>query len=188
MFFRGRKAQATTELVVLGALIIMAFSYLMGYSEQLNRQQSYNMQTFRAALNKAGGGGSASYTKLAHRRMANVANPYNLGEMQTFSSSASVLWGVGGGSSEVVEVDGVIGTAPPTTGSTTETTTTKAHAQTGLIRRQSLSGPVVTTRSLVATDTVSETAYGVTSTLGSGGKYSGSGGGINRSDTWSANE
>lgn len=188
MFSRGCKAQATTELIVLGSLIIMAFSYLMAYSEQLNRQQSYIMQTFRAALNKAGGGGSASYTKLAHRRMANVASPFSLGEMQTFSSSAGVLWGVGGGSSEVVEVDGQTGTAPSTTGTTTKTTTTNVDATTRLIRTQSLGGPVRTTRSLVATDTVVESGYGVTSTLGAGGKYSSSGGGINRSRTWSANE
>ena len=186
MLFRGKKAQALVELAVLGSLVIMVFSYIIIYSENLNRQQAVNMQTFRTALSNAGGGGSASYTNLVHRRMANVLNPYQLGEMNTLSSSASVLWGVAGGSSDIVTVDGTIGTPSSSTGSITETTTTNANSTTGFARTQSPGGPVVTTRTMAATDTVSETGYGVTSTLGAHGKYSG--GGINRSHTWSTSE
>ncbi|OQB14407.1 MAG: hypothetical protein BWY16_00169 [Candidatus Omnitrophica bacterium ADurb.Bin205] len=50
---RGKVGQSTTEFVVLGSLIIMAFSFLINYSEKLNRQQSYIQQSFRAALKEA---------------------------------------------------------------------------------------------------------------------------------------
>ncbi len=93
---QNRKAQAATELVVLGSLIILAFSYLINYSEKLNRQQANLQQTFRAALKEArGANNSASYTKLAFRRMASVSSPMELGQLQSFSSSANVFWGNG---------------------------------------------------------------------------------------------
>jgi hypothetical protein len=188
MLLKRNKAQAATELAIFGSLIIMAFSYLMLYSEKLNRQQAYIMQTFRAALAEAGGNGSASYTKLAHRRMANLQSPYNLGNLETFSSSASVLWGTGDSESETTEVDGISGTAPSDDGVTTETTTSSASASSNLTKTQSPGGRVATTRSMQATDTVTESGYGVTSSLDDGGKYSSGGGGISRSHTWNTSE
>lgn len=92
----NEKAQTLTELAILGSLIIVAFSFLIQYSEKINRQQSYVMQTFRAALKEArSANDSASYTKVAFRRMPNVASPMELGQLQTFSGSSNVLWATG---------------------------------------------------------------------------------------------
>jgi hypothetical protein len=182
----GKKAQAVTELAVLGSLVIIAFSFLMMYSQKLNREQANIMQAFRAALGEAGGGGSASYTKVAHRRMANLANPMQLGQLETFSSGASVLWGVDGGESETTEVDGSSGSTPADDG--TETTTSNASSTSTLTKTQSSGGRIATTRSMQATDTVTESSYGVTSYLDDGGKYSSGGGGISRSHTWNTSE
>ena len=94
--FYNKKAQAATELAVLGSLIIVAFSFLIQYSEKINRQQSYIQQTFRAALAEARNANkSASYTRVAFRRMPNVSSPMELGQQQTFSSSSNVLWADG---------------------------------------------------------------------------------------------
>lgn len=93
---RNRKAQTATEFAVLGALVILAFSFLINYSEKLNRQQSYIMQTFRAALKEArNANNAASYTRVAFRRMPNVDNPMELGQLQSFSNTSNVLWADG---------------------------------------------------------------------------------------------
>jgi hypothetical protein len=90
---RRIKGQSTTELAVLGSLILMVFSFLINYSEKLNKQQSYIQQAFRAALKEARNANSfASYTKVAYRRLPNVSVPMELGQLQTFSGSANVLW------------------------------------------------------------------------------------------------
>ncbi|MCX5706985.1 MAG: hypothetical protein NTW13_04955 [Candidatus Omnitrophica bacterium] len=75
MLIRVKKAQATTELAILGSLLIVAFTFLINYSEKINRQQSYLMQAFRQALGTRGG-----YTMVAYRRMANVSRPMELGQ------------------------------------------------------------------------------------------------------------
>ena len=89
----NRRAQTATEFAVLGSLIIVAFAFLINYSEKLNRQQYYIQQTFRAALQEARkANNSASYTRVAFNRMPNVSSPMELGQLQNFSSSANVLW------------------------------------------------------------------------------------------------
>jgi len=90
---RGCKGQSATEFAVLGSLIIIAFSFLIQYSEKINRQQSYLQQAFRQSLKESRDHNtSASYTKVAYRRMPNVSTPMELGQQQQFSSSARVLW------------------------------------------------------------------------------------------------
>lgn len=94
----NRKAQAATELAILGSVVIIAFAFLVNYSEKLNRQQANIQQTFRAALKEARAANNvngASYTKVVFRRMANVATPMELGQLQSFSSSSNVLWADG---------------------------------------------------------------------------------------------
>ena len=92
----NRKAQATTEFAILGSLIIVAFAFLINYSEKLNRQQANIQQTFRAALSEArSANNSAAYTKVVFRRMPNVSSPMELGQLQSFSSSSNVLWADG---------------------------------------------------------------------------------------------
>jgi len=96
MFDLGKRAQAATELAVLGSIILIIFSFLINYSEKLNRQQSYIQQTFRTALREARNANhNASYTRVAFRRMPNVYTPMDLGQVQSFSSSANVLWADG---------------------------------------------------------------------------------------------
>lgn len=93
---RNQKAQAILELAVLGSLIILAFSIAISYSEKGNREQSYMQQTFRSALKEAKRiNNSASWQAMDFRRMPNVANPMELGELKQFSSSNKVLWSDG---------------------------------------------------------------------------------------------
>jgi hypothetical protein len=88
-----QNAQAVTELAILGTLIIVAFSFLINYSEKLNRQQANIHETFRAALAAAKNiNNSAVYTKKVFLRTPNVNNPKELGQLDSFSDSASVLW------------------------------------------------------------------------------------------------
>jgi type II secretory pathway pseudopilin PulG len=85
--------QAVTELAILGALIIVAFSFLINYSEKLNRQQANIQQTFRLALEEAGKANNyATYTKRVFMRMPNVANPMELGQLEHLSDTSHVLW------------------------------------------------------------------------------------------------
>jgi len=93
-----RRAQAMTELVVLGSLIIVVFAFLIKYSEELNRKQSYIMQAFRSAMQQARGvNGSASYGRAVFRRMPNVESPYEIGKQANFSENAAVFWSNGEG-------------------------------------------------------------------------------------------
>jgi hypothetical protein len=90
------KAQAITELAILGAIIITAFSFLINYSEKINRQQAHIQQTFRAALAEAAkANNSTVYTKKTFLRMPNVASPMELGQIESFDDSANVLWSNG---------------------------------------------------------------------------------------------
>jgi len=89
----NHKGQSITEMAIFGTLIIMAFSFAIMFSERINRQQSYIMQAFRESLNSARTmKGSISYTKIADRRMPNVAAPMTLGNLETFYSSNNLLW------------------------------------------------------------------------------------------------
>ena len=158
----NKKAQAATELAVLGSLIIVAFSFLIQYSEKINRQQSNIQQTFRAALGEArGANSSASYTKVAFRRMPNVSNPMELGQQQNFSSSSNVLW-----SDCKVAADPVImyklnedeaitipysDTPEEGTTTTTNTFTSTVFAITNFDKTEDAGG-IVTTKSLEAAD------------------------------------
>ncbi|MDD5129219.1 MAG: hypothetical protein PHO40_06195 [Candidatus Omnitrophica bacterium] len=102
------KAQAVTELAVLGALIIVAFSFLINYSEKLNRQQANIQQTFRAALKEAGkANNSAAYTKRVFLRMPNVSSPKELGQLESFGDSANVLWMDGRNRDDVYAYDNI---------------------------------------------------------------------------------
>ncbi|MDP2928387.1 MAG: hypothetical protein Q8N80_06295 [Candidatus Omnitrophota bacterium] len=92
----NRKAQAVLELAILGSLIIMAFSIVISYSERYNREQSYMQQTFRATLKRAKEiNNSARWTTTDFRRMPNVTNPMEIGELQQFGSGNSVFWSDG---------------------------------------------------------------------------------------------
>jgi hypothetical protein len=101
---RKARAQALTEFAIFGALVIIAFAFLINFSENINRQQSNMMQTFRKALKEARSAANqtSTYTKVEFKRMPNVASPMELGQLAQFSGSASVAWGNGTGFSEEV--------------------------------------------------------------------------------------
>ena len=198
MFKEGKKAQATTEFAVLGSLILVFFSFLISYSERLNREQSHIQQTFRATLKEAHNvGGSASFTKLAFRRMPNVISPYELGQLESFSSSASVLWGTKDDSIAKYQLneDSPIQYTPrkKIPPGTTETSTNQfshaVNAQVATLRQTSPEGKIITTKTLNAKDnliadvTIDGKSYHFEQKLGDRGKYSSSGQGITRSVT-----
>jgi hypothetical protein len=86
--------QAATEMAIFGVLIIAAFTFIIMFSERINRQQAYIMQSFRESLKESRALKSpVSYTKIAHRRMPNISSPMNLGGMETFSADSNVVWG-----------------------------------------------------------------------------------------------
>jgi len=193
---RNRKAQAATEFAILGSLIIVAFAFLINYSEKLNRQQSYIQQTFRAALSEArSANNAASYTKVVFRRMPNVSSPLELGQLQSFSASSNVLWADGKSrNADETPKDGVskyqLNEAPaidipksdyeylegkPKVSNNTFTNT--VNSTTIFTKQESPSGGITTTKELNATDkleanvTIDGTAYSFTHYLGADGKY-----------------
>ena len=90
----NHKGQSITEMAIFGTLILMAFSFVIMFSERINRQQSYIMQGFRESLYSARTmKGPISYTKIADRRMPNVYAPMTVGNLETFYTSNNVLWG-----------------------------------------------------------------------------------------------
>lgn len=198
MFKRKEMGQAATELAVLGSLVLVIFSFLINYSEKLNRKQSYIQQTFRAALKEArGANGSASYTKVAFRRMPNAYSPYELGQLDSFSSSASVYWGTGSDSvskyqfneDSPIEYTAREDIAEGTTETSTNEFTNEVRSTITTLRTASPGVGVVTNKTLQATDTLTAdvtidgSSYSFNHELEAGGKYSSSGSGIARSVT-----
>ncbi|MDD5130707.1 MAG: hypothetical protein PHS66_06665 [Candidatus Omnitrophica bacterium] len=197
----SRKAQAILELAVLGSIVIMAFSIAITRSERANRQQSYMQQAFRAALKAAKTiNSSAQWQTMDFRRMPNVTNPMELGELQQFSGGNNVLWSDGkkdatqaepeakgwfqlnhGSPIEIpVNSEGLYNTT--VTSSTSYSS--NAHGTTSFDKKEN-NGSISTRKSLVATDNmsgsadISGTSVDLGSSLGAHGKYTG--GGINRS-------
>lgn len=194
----NNEAQAATELAVLGAIVLIMFSFLINYSEKLNRKQSYIQQTFRAALEEArSANGSASFTKVVFRRMPNAYSPYELGQLDSFSSSASVYWGTGTDSvskyqlnkDSPIEYTARDDIVAGTTETSTNEFTNEVDSTVRTLRTVSPGAGVVTTKTLQATDTLTADVtidgsdYHFEQELGEGGQYSSSGAGIVRSAT-----
>lgn len=91
---RSRKAQAVLEIGLLGSLILIIFSLLIGYIQQLNDNQFLLMKNFRAALKKAHDENAVvSYTSLEDRRHVNINAPLE-GSRKNISASNYVYWAV----------------------------------------------------------------------------------------------
>lgn len=190
------RAQSVTEFAILGSLVIIAFAFLINYSEKLNREQYYIQQTFRAALQEAkNANNSASYTRVVFNRMPNVSNPMELGQLQSFSSSANVLWADGksrneDGSpkpgvskyrlNEAAAIDIPVRAEAPSPG-TTETGSNvfsnTVDTITTLVKSEAPGGKITTSKTLTAKDilqasvSIDNTPYTFTQTLGEKGKY-----------------
>jgi len=204
---RNRKAQAVLELAILGALIITAFAILIKYSEQYNREQSYMQQTFRANLRKAKEvNDSVDWTTTDFRRMPNVTNPVEIGGLQQFGSSNSVLWSdgkeVGGVATEPKayfqlnraqpyseEIPMQAGGAVPGQLIITDSYHTSTLNSTTNFGKTESSGNIHTQKSLGAGDSivgsaiVGGTSVSLNSELGGGGVYTGGGLGRATKDT-----
>lgn len=195
MFKLGRRAQSATELAVLGSIALVIFSFLISYSERLNRKQSYIQQAFRAALKEARNvNGSASFTKVAFRRMPNVSSPYELGQLDSFSSSANVSWSDGTGTDSVSKYQ--LNEDPPIQyaaggagGVGINEFTNIVDSTVTSVKTASAGAGITTTKTLQATDTlkadvtIDGSTYTFTHKLGDKGKYSSSGSGVTRSVT-----
>jgi len=97
---RSRKAQAVLEIGLLGSLILIVFSLVIGYIQRLNDDQYLLMSNFRSALKKAHDENAiVSYTTLEDRRHVDTNSPLQ-GKRINMSSSNYIHWAVprtGGG-------------------------------------------------------------------------------------------
>jgi len=90
----SRKAQAVLEMGILGSLILILFSMLIGYIQQLNDSQFLLMKNFRTALKKAHDENAVvSYTSIEDRRHVNTDAPLE-GSRKNISASSYVYWAV----------------------------------------------------------------------------------------------
>ena len=91
---RSRKAQAVLEMGLLGSLILIVFSLVIGYIQRLNDDQYLLMNNFRSALKKAHDENAiVSYTTLEDRRYVDTNSPLQ-GKRVNMSSSNYVHWAV----------------------------------------------------------------------------------------------
>jgi len=91
---RSRKAQAVLEIGLLGSLILIVFSLVIGYIQRLNDDQYLLMNNFRSALKKAHDENAVvSYTTLEDRRHVDTNSPLQ-GNRVNLSTSNYVHWAV----------------------------------------------------------------------------------------------
>lgn len=89
-----RKAQAVLEIGLLGSLILIVFSLLIGYIQRLNDKQYVLMNNFRQALKKAHDENAiVSYTTFEDRRHVDTNTPL-MGKRANLSASNYVHWAV----------------------------------------------------------------------------------------------
>ncbi len=89
-----RKAQAVLEIGILGAIVLMVFSLLIGYTQRLNDEQYTLMSNFRQALKKAHDENSVvSYTTLEDLRHVDINAPL-AGKRTSISASNYIHWAV----------------------------------------------------------------------------------------------
>lgn len=90
----SRKAQAVLEIGLLGSLILIVFSLVIGYIQRLNDDQYVLMSNFRSALKKAHDENAiVNYTTLEDRRHVDTNAPLQ-GKRVNLSSSNYVHWAV----------------------------------------------------------------------------------------------
>jgi hypothetical protein len=192
MYFK-RKGQAATELAIFGSIILVAFSYLIVYSEKLNREQHYLMRSFRRALGKAHEvNGSCSYAVFAAHRMPNAANPYTLGDQGMFSSGSVALWFEDGDIGEVTVIEKagleISSSSSSSADSSDEdiSVTNETTQDTSSTIEESPGKPRSSSRRLVARDrfVIENGDFAGEYTLGPGGVYGSGEQGLERSHNW----
>lgn len=88
-----KRGQAAVELAIFGSIILVAFSALLMYGQQLDLQQQVKMEAFRRALRKAyARNGSVNYSLKKEARPFNLLGGFGQGQPASMGSTASVLW------------------------------------------------------------------------------------------------
>lgn len=89
----GKSGQAATEMAILGALIIMAFSWIMNFGQSLAATQQAKMEAFRRAAQKSYEKNAAvTYTVKKNLRNASMNSGYGQGTASSVGASATVMW------------------------------------------------------------------------------------------------
>lgn len=96
----GRRGQSTTELAILGTILLLAFAALLKWGQIWNKQQEISMLCFRHALEKAyydyrggSGFGGASYKTMNFFRSIEPFNKYYTGsQRQQVAAGNTILW------------------------------------------------------------------------------------------------
>ena len=87
------KGQAAVELAVFGFLIVVAFSVLVLYGQQLALQQQLKMEAFRRAMKMAHyKNSSVSYTIKKDTRFIDIVGGFGKGQATAVGGSAMVMW------------------------------------------------------------------------------------------------
>jgi hypothetical protein len=103
----NRLGQATTELAVLGAILLIILASLLKYGQIMARQQELQMSTFRRALSKIdqaydAGIGRVTYSTIEDSRLVDVfSKHYDGNQRLRLSASSSVFW-----DNDVYAIDG----------------------------------------------------------------------------------
>lgn len=87
------KAQATLELAILGALVLVGFSVILSYGQRFDSQQQIKMEAFRKALQQAYYKNSAvTFTLKKDTQAVDIFSGYGNGSPSAASASATVMW------------------------------------------------------------------------------------------------
>lgn len=115
----NRTGQATTEMAILGSLLLIALAGMLRYGQIMAKQQELQMYSFRKALSKIDeaydrGIGRVSYSVYKDIHMVDLfAKYYDGRQRRRLSASNSILWdndmmvveaGAGGG--RYIQIDG----------------------------------------------------------------------------------
>ncbi|MFC1704681.1 hypothetical protein ACFL1E_07905 [Candidatus Omnitrophota bacterium] len=90
---RRSSGQAAAELAVLGSLILVVFSSIISFGQQLEAQQVIKQEAFRKALQKSfQRNAGVSYTVKKDHKFYNPMLVFGDGQPSTLSASATVMW------------------------------------------------------------------------------------------------
>jgi hypothetical protein len=86
--------QSILELAIFGSILIMLLGAILSYGLRYGLEQKIMMSAFRKTLQKSAEpntGGQASITVISDKHIPNPANPFAIGSVSPFISSASVI-------------------------------------------------------------------------------------------------
>lgn len=95
-----RCGQSTTEMAILGTILLLSLAGMLRWGQVMNKQQELSMLCFRKALDKAysdysggSGFGAASYRMLKRTRVVEPFNKYYTGrQRQQIGAGNSIFW------------------------------------------------------------------------------------------------